>query len=99
LCRRFETGTRFRWARYKRIYRGDIETIVAKALEKDKTRRYASAAELAADIRRYLADEPIVARPPPTNYQLQKFARRHKALVSGAEAVVLALSAGVVVST
>jgi eukaryotic-like serine/threonine-protein kinase len=83
----------------KRIYRGDIETIVAKALEKDKTRRYASAAELAADIRRYLADEPIVARPPTTNYQLQKFARRHKALVSGAVAVVLALSVGVVVST
>jgi serine/threonine protein kinase/tetratricopeptide (TPR) repeat protein len=83
----------------KRIYRGDIETIVAKALEKDKTRRYASAAELAADIRRYLADQPIVARPPTTNYQLQKFARRHKALVSGAVAVVLALSVGVVVST
>lgn len=83
----------------KRIYRGDIETIVAKALEKDKTRRYASAAELAADIRRYLADEPIVARPPTTNYQLQKFARRHKALVSGVVAVVLALSVGVVVST
>jgi eukaryotic-like serine/threonine-protein kinase len=83
----------------KRIYRGDIETIVAKALEKDKTRRYASAAELAADIRHYLADEPIVARPPTTNYQLQKFARRHKALVSGVVAVVLALSVGVVVST
>jgi eukaryotic-like serine/threonine-protein kinase len=83
----------------KRIYRGDIETIVAKALEKDKTRRYASAAELAADIRRYLADEPIVARPPTTNYQIQKFARRHKALVSGVVAVVLALSVGVVVST
>ncbi len=83
----------------KRIYRGDIETIVAKALEKDKTRRYASAAELAADIRRYLADEPIVARPPTTSYQLQKFARRHKALVGGAVAVFLALSVGVVVST
>ncbi len=83
----------------KRIYRGDIETIVAKALEKDKTRRYASAAELAADIRRYLADQPIVARPPTTSYQLHKFARRHKALVSGVAAVFLALSAGVVVST
>src|SRR5215831_8724338 len=47
-----------------RNYRGDIETIVAKALEKDKARRYASAAGLAADIRRYLTDEPIVARPP-----------------------------------
>ena len=47
-----------------RVYRGDIETIVAKALEKDKERRYASAAGLAGDIRRYLNDEPIIARRP-----------------------------------
>ena len=64
-------------------YRGDIETIVGKALEKDKARRYSSAAELAADIRRYLHDEPIMARPASTIYHLQKFARRHKALVFG----------------
>ncbi|MBV9574954.1 MAG: serine/threonine protein kinase, partial [Acidobacteriales bacterium] len=51
-----------------RNYRGDVETIVAKALEKDKTRRYASAAEMGADIRRYLANEPIIARPPSTRY-------------------------------
>jgi tetratricopeptide (TPR) repeat protein len=82
-----------------RNYRGDIETIVAKALEKDKTRRYASAAGLAGDIRRYLADEPIVARPPSTTYQLQKFARRHKALVAGVAAVLVVLIAGIVVST
>jgi tetratricopeptide (TPR) repeat protein/predicted Ser/Thr protein kinase len=79
--------------------RGDVETIVAKTLEKDKTRRYASAAELAADIRRYLSDEPIAARPPSTRYQLQKFARRHKAVVAGTAAVFLVLAAGVVVST
>jgi serine/threonine protein kinase len=83
----------------QRIYQGDIATIVAKALEKDKARRYASAAELAADIRRYLNDEPIVARPPSTGYQLQKFARRHWALVTGVAAVFLVLAAGVVVST
>ncbi len=77
-----------------RTYRGDIETIVARALEKDKTRRYGSAAELAADIRRYLHDEPIVARPPSTTYQLQKFARRHKALVSGIAAVFVVLALG-----
>lgn len=82
-----------------RTFRGDIETIVAKALEKDKTRRYASAAELAADIRRYLHDEPIVARPPSTTYQLQKFARRNKALVTGVAAVFLVLVAGIVAST
>jgi serine/threonine protein kinase len=81
-----------------RIYRGDIETIVAKALEKDKARRYASAADLAADIRRYLTDQPIMARPPSTSYQLRKFARRHRALVVGAAAVFLVLTAGVIVS-
>jgi eukaryotic-like serine/threonine-protein kinase len=80
-------------------YRGDIETIVGKALEKDKTRRYSSAAELAADIRRYLYDEPITARPASTIYQLQKFARRHKALVLAIAAVFVVLIAGIIVST
>ena len=82
-----------------RVYRGDVETIVAKALEKDKGRRYASAADLAADIWRYLDDEPIVARPQSTVYQLQKLAHRHKALVAGVAAVFVVLVAGVVVST
>ena len=82
-----------------RVYRGDVETIVAKALEKDKARRYPSAAALAADIRSYLADEPIAARPASTAYQLQKFARRHRALVGGVAAVFVALAAGTVVST
>ncbi len=80
-------------------YRGDIETIVGKALEKDKTRRYASAADLAADIQRYLHDEPITARPPSATYQLKKFARRNKALVAGIVAVFVVLIAGIIVST
>ena len=79
-------------------YRGDIETIVGKALEKEKARRYSSAAELAADIRRYLHDEPITARPASTIYQLQKFARRHKALVLGIAAVFVVLIVGIIVS-
>ncbi len=82
-----------------RSYKGDVDTIVAKALEKDKGRRYASAADLAGDIQHYLSDEPIVARPPSATYQLQKFARRHKAVVAGTAAVFLALIAGVVAST
>jgi len=82
-----------------RSYQGDVETIVAKALEKDKARRYGSAAGLAADIHRHLKDEPITARPPSANYQLQKFARRHRALIIGLAAVFLVLMAGVVVST
>ncbi|WP_109485833.1 serine/threonine-protein kinase [Occallatibacter savannae] len=81
------------------LYRGDIETIVAKALEKDKNRRYASAADLAADIKRYLQDEPITAKPASAGYQLKKFARRHKALVTGATAVFVVLVLGLVVST
>ena len=82
-----------------RHYRGDVENIAGKALEKDKARRYATAAELAADIQRYLEDEPIAARPPSASYQLQKFARRHKALVAGVAAVFVVLAGGVVAST
>jgi non-specific serine/threonine protein kinase/serine/threonine-protein kinase len=82
-----------------RAFRGDIETIAAKALEKDKARRYSSAAELAADIRHYLADEPVTARPPSLSYQAQKFARKNKVLVGGAVAVLLALVGGIVAST
>ncbi len=69
--------------------RGDLETILTKALAKDRTERYASAASLGADIERYLADEPIVARPPTTLYQLGKFAQRNRALVGGIVAVFL----------
>jgi serine/threonine protein kinase/tetratricopeptide (TPR) repeat protein len=82
-----------------RLYRGDIEIIAAKALEKEKARRYSSAAGMGSDIRRYLNDEPIIARPPTTMYQLQKFARRHRALVAGALVVSAVLIAGSVVST
>ncbi len=81
-----------------RTLRGDLDTIVAKALEKDKARRYASAAELGSDLQRYLRDEPIVARPPSALYQLGKFARRHKPFVAGAVAVLLALVVGAIVS-
>ena len=81
-----------------RVYRGDIETIVGKALEKDKERRYSSVANLAADIQRYLEDRPITAKPASTIYQLQKFARRHKALVASVGIVFLVLVAATVVS-
>lgn len=82
-----------------RVFRGDVETIVAKTLEKDKGRRYGSAAELGDDIRRYLGDEPIVARPPSTVYQLQKFAKRNKPIVVGVCGIFVALVAGIIVST
>ena len=80
-------------------YRGDVETIVLKALEKDKARRYSSAAFLAGDIRRYLADQPITARPASAAYRARKFARRHKVLLSATAAIFAVLVSGVVVST
>jgi non-specific serine/threonine protein kinase/serine/threonine-protein kinase len=82
-----------------RTYRGDIETIAAMALEKVKVRRYSSAADLGADIQRYLNDEPIVARRPTATYHLWKFARRNRVLVSGIAAVFVVLIAGIVSST
>jgi tetratricopeptide (TPR) repeat protein len=86
-------------SRVSRAYRGDIETIVVKALEKDKARRYASAAGMAMDLRCYLTDEPITARPPSARYQLQKFARRHKAQMAGVAAVFIVFIAGIIGST
>jgi WD40 repeat protein/predicted Ser/Thr protein kinase len=80
------------------IYRGDVEIIVGKTLEKAKTRRYASAGDLAADIRRYLRGEAILARPASALYQFRKFARRHSALVAGTSGIVAALLVGTVVS-
>ncbi len=82
----------------QRTFRGDLDTIVAKALEKDGARRYASVRELSADLRRFLAEEPIEARRASTLYQLRKFARRNRALVAGAAATALVLVAGTVVS-
>ncbi|XVJ60098.1 MAG: serine/threonine protein kinase [Tepidisphaera sp.] len=79
-----------------RALRGDIETIAAKALEKDRSRRYQSAAALAEDIRRALADAPILARPPTAYYQLSKFARRNRTLVGGALTAVVLLIAGII---
>ncbi len=79
-----------------RALRGDVETIVAHALEKDKVRRYQSAETLASDIRRYLKHETITARPASTWYQLQKFSRRNRGLVTGLVAAFLLLIAGVI---
>jgi hypothetical protein len=82
-----------------RVFRGDVETIVAKAMEKERERRYSSAGAMAADIRRFLADEPIIARPATRVYHLKKFAKRNKMLVAGLAATAAALLVGTAVST
>jgi tetratricopeptide (TPR) repeat protein/predicted Ser/Thr protein kinase len=74
---------------------GDLQTIVGKALEKDREQRYHSAAELGADLERFLRDEPIQARPPTRTYLLTKFVRRNKPLVALGAAAAVALAAGV----
>ena len=81
-----------------RNLRGDTEIIVSKALEKEPGRRYGSAEDLASDVRRFLRDEPIAARAPSAMYQLRKFARRNRALVSGLAFAAVILIAGTAVS-
>jgi tetratricopeptide (TPR) repeat protein len=75
-----------------RLFRGDLDWIVMKALEKDRNRRYESASSLAADVQRYLADEPVLACPPSAWYRLRKFVRRHKRVLGTAAAMLLAAS-------
>ena len=79
--------------------RGDIDAIVAKALRKERHRRYATAGEVGADIRHYLRSEPIGARPTGTFYYLGKFARRNKVLVGGVVATIVALAIGLIAAT
>jgi len=76
----------------------DVATIIAKAMHKDRDRRYSSAAAFADDLRRYLRSEPITARPPTVVYQLSKFAQRNRTLVAITAAASLAVIAGLVVS-
>jgi eukaryotic-like serine/threonine-protein kinase len=78
----------------RRTLRGDIDWIVLKAMEKDRTRRYSTASGLAADIDRYLSDHPIIARPPSTRYRLRKFVRRNRVPVLAGAVVFVALGAG-----
>ncbi|HET9181762.1 MAG TPA: serine/threonine-protein kinase [Candidatus Angelobacter sp.] len=70
---------------------GDLDWIAMKALEKDRNRRYGAPSELAADIRRYLNNEPIAARPASTNYKLRKYVRRHWIGVAFGAAMVFLL--------
>jgi len=81
------------------LLRGDLDWIVMKCLEKERNRRYETANGLALDIQRYLAREPVLARPPSTAYKIQKAWQRNKLAFSAGAIVALALAASTGVST
>lgn len=81
------------------LLRGDLETITLKALAKDREARYQSASELAADIRSFLNDEPIRARPPSRAYQFRMFVRRNRALVAAGVLATIGLIAAAGISS
>ena len=80
------------WKQLASLLHGDLDCITMKALEKDRGRRYGTPSELAADIRRHLDHEPVVARPASAGYRLWKYLRRHRITVSVAAALVLLLA-------
>ncbi len=82
-----------------RLFRGELDWIVMKALEKDRNRRYESASAFAADVERYLNDEPVQACPPSLGYRLQKFVRRNKGPVLAAGVFLFLLVAGIAGTT
>jgi serine/threonine protein kinase/tetratricopeptide (TPR) repeat protein len=81
------------------LLRGEPDWIVMRALEKDRDRRYETASAFAADVQRYLNDEPVVACPPSAGYRLRKFLRRNKGPVLAMGVIVLSLVAGIVGTT
>ncbi len=85
-------------ARLTRLIRGDLDWIVMKSLEKDRTRRYETAVGLARDIQRHLAGDAVEASPPSVSYKLGKFARKHRVALATAGAFGLLLVAATTVS-
>ncbi len=92
-----ETAARYRQTdpgNLRKVLKGEVDWVVMKCLEKDRTRRYETANALALDIERYLNDEPVLACPPSAGYRFQKFVRRHRAGVAAAAIAILAIVAG-----
>ncbi len=86
-------------AALSKLMRGDLDWIVMKAMDKDRTRRYQTASDFASDIERHLSDEPVLAGPPSVAYKFSKFVRRHRAGVLAGLTVVVALVIGFVLAT
>jgi serine/threonine protein kinase/tetratricopeptide (TPR) repeat protein len=85
--------------RLSQLCRGELDWIVMKALEKDRDRRYETASAFAADVERYLEDEPVLACPPSRWYRFRKLARKHRTLLTSGALVALSLVAGIATST
>jgi serine/threonine protein kinase/tetratricopeptide (TPR) repeat protein len=82
--------------RLSQLFRGELDWVVMKCLEKDRNRRYETANSLGADIRHYLCDEPVLACPPAMGYRLKKFWHRNRGLVSATAVVLVCLVVGIV---
>src|SRR5580698_4618507 len=82
-----------------RMFSGDLDWIAMKALEKDRTRRYETANAFAADVLRYLNDEPVEASPPSTPYRIRKFARKHRGPVIALVTIAAMLMLGIAGTT
>lgn len=92
-CRSVEPG------KFSQTLRGELDWIVMKALEKDRSRRYETASALAADVQRYLNDESVEACPPSPGYRLRKYARRNRRLLASAAVIAMVLVVTTSVST
>ena len=86
-------------ARLTKDVHGELDWIVMKSLEKDRNRRYETANDFAADMQRYMQDEPVEACPPSAAYRFRKFARRNKRPVTAASLILLTLIAGMLSTT
>jgi serine/threonine protein kinase len=86
-------------ARLARLVRGDLDWIVMKALEKDRTRRYETANGFARDVQRYLEGDPVEAGPPSASYRLRKLARKHRTALAVVASFALLLAAATAVSS
>lgn len=98
VARRVSEATIVPLRKHDRRLRGDLESIVEKAMEKTPERRYGSAGELSDDLRRFLRNEPVVAQPASAMYLARKFVTRHRAVSALALGLVLALATGLVIT-
>jgi serine/threonine protein kinase/tetratricopeptide (TPR) repeat protein len=85
--------------RLSQLFRGELDWIVMKALEKGRNRRYETASAFAADIEHYLKDEPVAACPPSVRYRLRKFMRRNRGPILAVNVILLALLVGIIGTT